>query len=200
MDLNLLKSCCDSLAKAIRINQTLQSRSEEEETYFKDVIIFLVNAIELGFVLILKNKREDWIFETAKDYEKFKKKDFGYLHSSISVRTINYHKALEIAQKELEGNKRPTDELVEQCKYVYNIRNYIAHFQFIIEDNALECIYNRIDELLKNIEKYFILNIPGFKEELDNTNLEPYSGLDYLDDIGEDIAERRTEEARDPNY
>ncbi len=40
MDLNLLKSCCDSLAKAIRINQTLQSRSEEEETYFKDVIIF----------------------------------------------------------------------------------------------------------------------------------------------------------------
>ncbi|EKR8573780.1 hypothetical protein P9K12_001828, partial [Listeria monocytogenes] len=58
----------------------------------------------------------------------------------------------------------------------------------------------RIDELLKNIEKYFILNIPGFKEELDNTNLEPYSGLDYLDDIGEDIAERRTEEARDPNY
>ncbi|HAK0885852.1 TPA: hypothetical protein H1617_002048, partial [Listeria monocytogenes] len=53
---------------------------------------------------------------------------------------------------------------------------------------------------LKNIEKYFILNIPGFKEELDNTNLEPYSGLDYLDDIGEDIAERRAEEARDPNY
>ncbi|ECO3037880.1 hypothetical protein FXS49_03925 [Listeria monocytogenes] len=74
MDLNLLKSCCDSLAKAIRINQTLQSRSEEEETYFKDVIIFSVNAIELGFVLILKNKREDWIFETAKDYEKFKKR------------------------------------------------------------------------------------------------------------------------------
>ncbi|EHU8960508.1 hypothetical protein KZT05_002865, partial [Listeria monocytogenes] len=55
-------------------------------------------------------------------------------------------------------------------------------------------------ELLKNIEQYFILNIPGFKEELDNTNLEPYSGLDYLDDIGEDIAERNAEEARYPYY
>ncbi|EAE4556121.1 hypothetical protein E1T40_16105, partial [Listeria monocytogenes] len=134
MDLNLLKSCCDSLAKAIRINQTLQSRSEEEETYFKDVIIFLVNAIELGFVLILKNKREDSIFKTTEDYKEFKKKDFDYLHSSNPVRTINYHEALERAQENLGTNKKPTDALVEQCKYVYNIRNYIAHFQFIIED------------------------------------------------------------------
>ncbi|HBL8446493.1 TPA: hypothetical protein LTU86_002555, partial [Listeria monocytogenes] len=93
-----------------------------------------------------------------------------------------------------------TDALVEQCKYVYNIRNYIAHFQFIIEDKELKFIYDQIDELLKNIEQYFILNIPGFKEELDNTNLEPYSGLDYLDDIGEDIAERNAEEARYPYY
>ncbi|MCQ55295.1 hypothetical protein BJM21_00795 [Listeria monocytogenes] len=200
MDLNLLKSCCDSLAKAIRINQTLQSRSEEEETYFKDVIIFLVNAIELGFVLILKNKREDSIFKTTEDYKEFKKKDFDYLHSSNPVRTINYHEALERAQENLGTNKKPTDALVEQCKYVYNIRNYIAHFQFIIEDKELKFIYDQIDELLKNIEQYFILNIPGFKEELDNTNLEPYSGLDYLDDIGEDIAERRAEEARYPYY
>ncbi|EGL8176470.1 hypothetical protein IRK59_002928 [Listeria monocytogenes] len=199
MDLNLLKSCCDSLAKAIRINQTLQSRSEEEETYFKDVIIFLVNAIELGFVLILKNKREDLIFKTIEDYKEFNKKDFDYLHSS-PVMTINYHRALERAQENLKINKKPTDALVEQCKYVYNIRNYIAHFQFIIEDKELKYIYNQIDELLKNIEQYFILNIPGFKEELDNTNLEPYSGLDYLDDIGEDIAERRAEEARYPYY
>ncbi|EAC3997576.1 hypothetical protein R1S95_003020 [Listeria monocytogenes] len=200
MDLNLLKSCCDSLAKAIRINQTLQSRSEEEETYFKDVIIFLVNAIELGFVLILKNKREDSIFKTTEDYKEFKKKDFDYLHSSNPVRTINYHEALERAQENLGTNKKPTDALVEQCKYVYNIRNYIAHFQFIIEDKELKFIYDQIDELLKNIEQYFILNIPGFKEELDNTNLEPYSGLDYLDDIGEDIAERNAEEARYPYY
>lgn len=200
MDLNLLKSCCDSLAKAIRINQTLQSRSEEEETYFKDVIIFLVNAIELGFVLILKNKREDSIFKTTEDYKEFKKKDFDYLHSSNPVRTINYHEALERAQENLGTNKKPTDALVEQCKYVYNIRNYIAHFQFIIEDKELKFIYDQIDELLKNIEQYFILNIPGFKEELDNTNLEPYSGLDYLDDIGEDIAERNAEEACYPYY
>ncbi|EAE1034900.1 hypothetical protein ART97_07520 [Listeria monocytogenes] len=200
MDLNLLKSCCDSLAKAIRINQTLQSRSEEEETYFKDVIIFLVNAIELGFVLILKNKREDSIFKTTEDYKEFKKKDFDYLHSSNPVRTINYHEALERAQENLGTNKKPTDALVEQCKYVYNIRNYIAHFQFIIEDKELKFIYDQKDELLKNIEQYFILNIPGFKEELDNTNLEPYSGLDYLDDIGEDIAERNAEEARYPYY
>ncbi|EAE9289357.1 hypothetical protein BVG07_06330 [Listeria monocytogenes] len=198
--MNLLKSCCDSLAKAIRINQTLQSRSEEEETYFKDVIIFLVNAIELGFVLILKNKREDSIFKTTEDYKEFKKKDFDYLHSSNPVRTINYHEALERAQENLGTNKKPTDALVEQCKYVYNIRNYIAHFQFIIEDKELKFIYDQIDELLKNIEQYFILNIPGFKEELDNTNLEPYSGLDYLDDIGEDIAERNAEEARYPYY
>ncbi|ECL7819410.1 hypothetical protein FUA85_10100 [Listeria innocua] len=200
MDLNLLKSCCDSLAKAIRINQTLQSRSEEEETYFKDVIIFLVNAIELGFVLILKNKREDSIFKTTDDYKEFKKKGFDYLHSISPVRTINYHEALERAQKNLETNKKPTDALVEQCKYVYNIRNYILHFQFIIEDKELIYIYKQIDELLKNIEQYFMLNIPGFKEELDNTNLEPYSGLDYLDDIGEDIAERNAEEARYPYY
>ncbi|HAK1315109.1 TPA: hypothetical protein H1121_003158, partial [Listeria monocytogenes] len=165
-----------------------------------DVIIFLVNAIELGFVLILKNKREDSIFKTTEDYKEFKKKDFDYLHSSNPVRTINYHEALERAQENLGTNKKPTDALVEQCKYVYNIRNYIAHFQFIIEDKELKFIYDQIDELLKNIEQYFILNIPGFKEELDNTNLEPYSGLDYLDDIGEDIAERNAEEARYPYY
>ncbi|MBC2179666.1 hypothetical protein [Listeria booriae] len=192
MQLDLLKSCCDSLAKAKEVNEILQSRSEEEETYFKDVVIFLTNAIEVGFKLIVRNFDEKLVFKSVEFYKTFQEQGFDYVNGR-KVETINIHKALKIAKNNLEANQRPSDELVELCKYIYNIRNYITHFQFIAKNDDLDVIYEKIDELLKSIKEYFIKVIPEFDTTLDTTNLAPYSGMDYLNDMGQYAAESSLE-------
>lgn len=197
MQFNLLTNGIDSLRASYDCLSKLDDLTEGAEHNIKDAIMYLNHANEILFKLILKNQKEYLMFEDISAYMNAKEAMIQQGKSNVlevkpNLRTVSFSTALKRIQFLCDISISP--KYKGALIYLNELRNKIMHFEIEVNVDEVYVLTEKLKTCQTLSVEFFDQYLQGISVLMEAARFE-MTYQDFMDDLGQDAAERYDEDA-----